>query len=223
MGYRFEFDSVNKILLLRVEGRFTDELLAQGQPVVRLPASISRRRRGRNSYMREFRQTSVRFTPGRLLFFVTAWLVVLLAYEGLISPRFHLPYVWEGPVFSALAWMSLVVVIWPITQLAMAGIAQHVSAVPNRAWTVPAVGAERPVGESVAHTDRETAPRRKAESGRRLDRRQLRGCEKGGLAVERLFAWLHWFRRLVVRYEFHAENFLGMVRLGCMKIVLRYL
>jgi transposase len=66
---------------------------------------------------------------------------------------------------------------------AMAGIAQHVSAVPNRAWTVPAVGAERPVGESVAHTDRETAPRRKAESGRRLDRRQLRSCEKGGLAV----------------------------------------
>jgi len=34
---------------------------------------------------------------------------------------------------------------------------------------------------------------------------------------------LHWFRRLVVRYEFHAENFLGMVRLGCMKIMLRYL
>lgn len=41
--------------------------------------------------------------------------------------------------------------------------------------------------------------------------------------VELLFAWLHWFRRLVVRYEFHADNFLGMVRLGCMKIVLRYL
>jgi hypothetical protein len=41
--------------------------------------------------------------------------------------------------------------------------------------------------------------------------------------VERLFAWLHWFRRLVVRYEFHAENFLGMVRLGCMKIMLRHL
>ena len=41
--------------------------------------------------------------------------------------------------------------------------------------------------------------------------------------VERLFAWLHWFRRLVVRYEFHAENFLGMVWLGCMKITLRHL
>ncbi len=33
----------------------------------------------------------------------------------------------------------------------------------------------------------------------------------------------HWFRRLVVRYEFHAENFLGMVLLACMKIVLRYI
>jgi hypothetical protein len=28
MGYRFEFDRVNEILLLRVEGLFTDELLA---------------------------------------------------------------------------------------------------------------------------------------------------------------------------------------------------
>lgn len=41
--------------------------------------------------------------------------------------------------------------------------------------------------------------------------------------IERLFAWLHWFRRLVIRWEYHAENFLGMVRLGCMKIMLRYL
>jgi transposase len=31
--------------------------------------------------------------------------------------------------------------------------------------------------------------------------------------VERLFAWLQWFRRLVTRYEFYAENFRGMVRL----------
>jgi hypothetical protein len=41
--------------------------------------------------------------------------------------------------------------------------------------------------------------------------------------VERLFAWLQWFRRLVKRCEFHAENFLAMVRLGCMKIMLRFL
>ena len=42
-------------------------------------------------------------------------------------------------------------------------------------------------------------------------------------AVERLFAWLQWFRRLVTRYEYHADNFLGMLRLGCMKIMLRFL
>jgi hypothetical protein len=29
MGYRFEFDAVNKILLARLEGRFTDELVAE--------------------------------------------------------------------------------------------------------------------------------------------------------------------------------------------------
>jgi transposase len=41
--------------------------------------------------------------------------------------------------------------------------------------------------------------------------------------VERLFAWLHNFRRLVIRWEYHAENFFGMVRLGCMQILFRYL
>ena len=39
--------------------------------------------------------------------------------------------------------------------------------------------------------------------------------------VERLFAWLHNFRRLVVRYERHAKNFLGFVHLGCLMILLR--
>jgi transposase len=40
--------------------------------------------------------------------------------------------------------------------------------------------------------------------------------------VERLFAWLQNFRRLVVRYEYHADNFLGMVQLGCAIILLRF-
>lgn len=40
--------------------------------------------------------------------------------------------------------------------------------------------------------------------------------------VERLFAWLHNFRRLVVRYERHAANFLGFVQLGCMLILMRH-
>jgi len=39
--------------------------------------------------------------------------------------------------------------------------------------------------------------------------------------VERLFASLQNFRRLVVRYEDHLENFLGVVHLGCILILLR--
>ena len=39
--------------------------------------------------------------------------------------------------------------------------------------------------------------------------------------VERLFAWLQNFRRLVVRYEYHLKNFLAMVQLGCIVILLR--
>jgi transposase len=39
--------------------------------------------------------------------------------------------------------------------------------------------------------------------------------------VERLFAWLHNFRRLVTRYEYHVENFLGFVHLGCLCIIMR--
>ena len=39
--------------------------------------------------------------------------------------------------------------------------------------------------------------------------------------VERLFAWLQNFRRLVVRYEYHLENFHAMLQLGCIVILLR--
>ena len=40
--------------------------------------------------------------------------------------------------------------------------------------------------------------------------------------VERLIGWLQNFRRLVVRYEHYAENFLGFVHLGCILILLRW-
>jgi len=39
--------------------------------------------------------------------------------------------------------------------------------------------------------------------------------------VERFFAWLHNFRRLVTRWEYHENNFLGMVQLACILILLR--
>ena len=39
--------------------------------------------------------------------------------------------------------------------------------------------------------------------------------------VERLFAWFGHCRRLVVRYEYHAETSLGFVQLACIVILLR--
>ena len=41
--------------------------------------------------------------------------------------------------------------------------------------------------------------------------------------IERLFAWLFNFRRLVVRYEYHANNFQGFIHLAAAVILLRYL
>lgn len=41
--------------------------------------------------------------------------------------------------------------------------------------------------------------------------------------IERLFAWLHNSRRLVTRWEYHVENFLGMLQLACAKILIRHL
>jgi transposase len=41
--------------------------------------------------------------------------------------------------------------------------------------------------------------------------------------IERLFAWLQNFRRLVVRYERYAENFVGMLYLGCCITLQRHL
>jgi transposase len=41
--------------------------------------------------------------------------------------------------------------------------------------------------------------------------------------IERLFAWLHNYRRIVTRWEYYPENFLGMVQLACAVILLRHL
>ena len=39
--------------------------------------------------------------------------------------------------------------------------------------------------------------------------------------IERLFAWLQNFRRILTRHERKAQNYLGFVQLGCIKILLR--
>ena len=57
----------------------------------------------------------------------------------------------------------------------------------------------------------------KTQDGRKLRRYKRRW------KIERLFAWLSNFRRLIGRYERRAENYLGFVQLGCIVILLRYL
>jgi len=39
--------------------------------------------------------------------------------------------------------------------------------------------------------------------------------------VERYFAWLQWKRRLVVRWEYYASNFLGFVELASITMLLK--
>ena len=65
------------------------------------------------------------------------------------------------------------------------------------------------------------APHRKGrKKPKTQDGRKLRPYRRRW-KVERLFAWLQNFRRIVVRYEYHADNYLGMVQLGCAIILLR--
>ncbi len=66
------------------------------------------------------------------------------------------------------------------------------------------------------------APHRSNRKHKTQDGRPLRRYVRRW-KVERLFAWLHNFRRIVTRYERHAENFQGFVYLGCLCILLRHL
>lgn len=65
------------------------------------------------------------------------------------------------------------------------------------------------------------AAHRKNRQNLTQDGRPLRRAKRRW-KVERLFAWLHNYRRLVIRWERHAENFLGFVQLGCMCILFRH-
>lgn len=57
-------------------------------------------------------------------------------------------------------------------------------------------------------------------SKRKQDGRALRRVRRRW-RVERLFAWLKNFRRLVTRWEYKSDNYLGLLYLGCIVILLR--
>jgi transposase len=52
------------------------------------------------------------------------------------------------------------------------------------------------------------------------DRRRLSRYMRRWL-VERFFAWIQWQRRILVRWEYHAHNFLGFVQLACLVVLFR--
>jgi transposase len=55
----------------------------------------------------------------------------------------------------------------------------------------------------------------KTQNGRKLRRYNRRWL------VERFFAWLKWYRRLLTRWDYQAENFLGFVQLASICILLK--
>jgi transposase len=97
--------------------------------------------------------------------------------------------------------------------------ANFVGALPERLIGDKAYDSEL-LDEEMAHSGIEMiAPnresRRKTQDGRPLRRYRRRW------KVERLFAWLHNFRKIFVRYEFHAFNFEAMVQLASIVLLLR--
>ncbi len=66
------------------------------------------------------------------------------------------------------------------------------------------------------------SPNRASRKTKTQDGRPLRRYRRRW-KVERFFAWLGNFRRLVVRWERHASNYLGFLNLACSVILLRHL
>lgn len=63
--------------------------------------------------------------------------------------------------------------------------------------------------------------RRNRKKAKTQDGRKLRRYKRRW-KVERFFSWLYNFRRLPVRYEYHAANFLTFAQLACIVILLRH-
>ena len=66
------------------------------------------------------------------------------------------------------------------------------------------------------------APHNPSRKTKTQDGRPLRRYKRRW-KVERLFAWLQNFRRIVVRWERKLQNYAAFVHLGCVIILLRHL
>lgn len=74
---------------------------------------------------------------------------------------------------------------------------------------------ERGIEMIAPHRRNRTRPR--TQDGRRLRRAKRRWI------VERFFGWIQWKRRLLVRWEYHPENFLAFVQLSAICIFFKHL
>ena len=70
-------------------------------------------------------------------------------------------------------------------------------------------------GVEMVAPHRKNRKRRKTQDGRPL-RRYARRWK-----VERFFAWLQWQRRIVTRWEYYPNNFLGFVQLASLLILFK--
>jgi IS5 family transposase len=105
--------------------------------------------------------------------------------------------------------------VTPIKETLHAGFVEESSQrlIGNRVYDYDSLDCElREEGVEMIASHRRNRKKQKAQDGRRLRRYKKRW------KVERLFAWLHNFRWLVVRYEWQAQNYLGFVHLGCIVI-----
>jgi len=96
-----------------------------------------------------------------------------------------------------------------------------VEATPNKLIGDRAYDSD-PLDEELAQQDiemiaphRKNRKKKKTQDGRKLRRYQRRWM------VERFFAWIQWQRRILIRWEYYAENFLGFIQLATMSILLR--
>ena len=97
----------------------------------------------------------------------------------------------------------------------------HVAAQPTRLIDDRAYDSDRLDADLAAQNIELIAPHRanrskpNTQDGRVL-RRYVRRWR-----IERLFAWLQNFRRVLTRWEYYVGNYLGFVHLGCIRILLR--
>ena len=98
---------------------------------------------------------------------------------------------------------------------------RHVKGQPNKLIGDKAYDSD-PLDAELAEAGVEMiAPhRRNRKKPRTQDGRKLRRYKRRW-KIERLFAHLGNFRRLIVRYERYSQNFLAFLQLGCIKLLLR--